>query len=225
MRGYCFFLLLLISMAGRSQKNIIAQRNWTETNIPCNDYLSADSLGYLYFISGCEAKVHVLINRYIIRGDTIKVMPFDFLAEEVFLDVIKIPSDSPVQQIALYGADGKPVVGSLDSTSLMRLISGKKDKLVDQTANNTLKIPRGQYRGVELLQLQKIFGVPIVFWLEKNYDYRVRINVPTEVLNNFILTCSNFREKFLLLQKNTISFRNQKLTLVQAAATTPSPSF
>jgi hypothetical protein len=209
-RIICGFLVqfLVVAVLGQQRSNLLlnAERDWTKTKIPCGDLLFADTLGFLCYASGCEAKMAVCINRYKLTGDTIEIKPFDFLSEEVFLEIIKIPANGPVQTVEFYGAEGDEFKGSIDSSFMIQLIGGRKEKWINQTGSNILKISRNQFAGIAIQQLEKIFGVPVVFWIHKDYDYQIKINIPTRVLNDFIIMCGNLPDKYLLMEKGFIHF-------------------
>ena len=199
---------LVVAVLGQQKSNLLlnAVRDWPQTNMPCGDLLFADTLGFLCYTSGCEAHVAVCINRYKLKGDTIEIKPFDFLSEEVFLEIIKTPANGPVQTVEFYGAEGEAFKGSIDSSFMIQLIDGRKEKWIDQTGSNMLKITRNQFAGIAIQQLEKIFGVPVVFWINKEYDYRIKINIPARVLNDFIISCGNLHDKYLLMEKGSILF-------------------
>jgi len=209
---------LVVAVWGQRKSNLLlfAEKDWPTTNDLCGDFLFADTLGFLCYASGCEASMAVCINRYTLKGDTIEIKPFDFLSEEVFLEIIKTPGSAPVQTVAFYGAEGEVFKGSIDSSFMIQLIGGRKEKWIDQTGSNILSVSRNQFAGIAIQQLEKIFGVPVVFWIHKDYDYRIKINIPAWVLNNFIRSCGNLPYKYLLMEKGVIHFpgEHKKMKIV-----------
>jgi hypothetical protein len=96
---------------------------------------------------------------------------------------------------------------------MIQLIGSRKDKWINQTGSNILTLPRGQFKGIAIQQIETIFGVPIVFWLQAAYDYRIKINIPAWVLNNYIFSCTTLPDKYLLLEKDQIRFPKEKRTM------------
>jgi hypothetical protein len=194
--------LLTIGAAAQRRAPLVlsAYLQWKDTKIPCGYTVYADTLGFLCMFSGCEGTGIVSINRYRLKGDTIFLEPFDLIAEDVFLQIKKIPSQAREQSITFYGAEGEPFEGHLDSSFTINLIDGRRDKWINQTGSNVLKIPRGKYEGLDILQLQKIFGVPVVFWIHEEYDYEIKINIPAAVLNFSIIEMAVFEARYLLLK-------------------------
>lgn len=151
----------------------------------CGEDLQTDSLRFFAMLSGCERNVHLLIGKYSFRNDSFLINPFDFIREDAFSAIYKWKSSDPVQTIRFLSADHQPLKGR-DSSWMVRCFGGRKEKTLDCSNNGVVTIRRGKYDGMELLQLSKIFGGPIVLFLDARFDYEVVVNQPAVSMSRYI---------------------------------------
>ncbi|MEI9956961.1 MAG: hypothetical protein WDM90_11820 [Ferruginibacter sp.] len=160
-------------------------KTW-DTFVLCGDNIVADTNGFFTMQKGCERDVSIFLGRYIFKNDTFQITPFNFIQEPQFLVIKRIPSTNPEQKIKFYTADLNPLNGN-DSSWVIRLFKRKKSFIVDKTGQKIITVKRKKYDGMELLQMTKLFGVPIVLGLDYRFDYKVVINLPKEAVERFII--------------------------------------
>ena len=194
-----FSLLFLILSFANSQSKLklpfLAYRHWEifnpKTNtwdifVLCGDNIIADTEGFFTMQKGCERNIGIFLGRYIYNNDTFRIKPFNFIEEPQFLSIERIPSTNTLQKIQFFTADLKPLNGS-DSSWVIRFFKRRKNTIIDKTGESIITIRRKKYDGMELLQMTKLFGVPIILSLNYKFDYKVVINLPKEAVGRFII--------------------------------------
>lgn len=175
----------------------------------CKDIVHLNRKGFIITSSGCEQDCSFTIDYYTLKADTILVRPYSYMDEPPFLEVRKTRSRKPMQQIAFWCADGKPA--SFLEDSLVRFFGPKRSHW-PMAEQNSFSIPRYLSTGIEIMPLSKTFNIPIVFWLDPKYDYRIMVNIP---FHAFVLAQSckkvngiagNLGLPYLLMKDNKIMF-------------------
>ena len=151
----------------------------------CGQNVTVDTTGFFTMQSGCERNIAVFLGRYIYKSDTFKIQPFDFIREPQFLLIKRIPSNNPTQKIQFFTADYQPIKG-VDSSWVVRLFRRRKSFIVDKTGDEIITIKRKRFDGMELLQMTKLFGLPVVLFLDLRFDYKIVINLPQQAVGRFI---------------------------------------
>jgi hypothetical protein len=171
----------------------------TKDFILCGDGLSTDKARFFSMLSGCERNQHLLVGKYSFANDTFVIEPFDFVLESPFVKVYKRKSTKAVQTIRFLSADYKPLNGT-DSSWIVRCFKRRKQVYLDFSKNGIVSVDRGEFDGIELLQLTKIFGGPTVMFLNNRFDYTVVVNMPEEPLKRFITGATAVRGKAFVVQ-------------------------
>ncbi len=179
----------------------------------CWDWVYADSSGYLYAAKNCGGEISLRMNRYELKTDTIFIEPFDFVAETPFLEIRKTLTHADKQVITFLGSNDVGIYNGMDSSFMLSLFKGRRHILTDQTHKNNLTFKQGQYEGMEIIQLSKIFGVPIILWIKPGFDYVVKLNMPSIVLQSCIGQNMSLNEKYLLIRDGKIIFPNAQVNL------------
>ncbi len=151
----------------------------------CGQYITADTTRFYTVKIGCERSISIGLGRYTYKNDTLNITPFNFIEEPPFLMEKKIKSKSAVQSIQFFTADFKPLTG-MDSSWVVRLFKKRKSIVIDKTGDSEISFRRGKYEGMELMQMTKLFHVPIVLFVEPGFNYQVVLNVPKEAVEQFI---------------------------------------
>jgi hypothetical protein len=60
-----------------------------------------------------------------------------------------------------------------------------------------LKIERGKYWALEILQLSKLFGTPAIFWIGKDLNYTIRLNVPSHIFDFVIKKSGTLPDNYI----------------------------
>lgn len=136
--------------------------------------------------SGCERNIAIYLGRYTFKNDSFKISAFNFIKEPVFLHIKRIRSTTTLQKIQFFTADFMPLDGT-DSSWVVRFFKGRKSTIRDKTGEKIIAFKRKRYDGIELLQMSKIFGLPVILFLDPRYDYRIAINLPKEAVERFII--------------------------------------
>lgn len=178
----------------------------------CGQNIIADTMGFFTMQSGCERNIGVFIGRYKYNNDTFKITPFDFIKEPEFLNVKRIASKSPVQKIQFFTADLQPING-VDSSWVVRLFRRRKSFVVDKTGQKVITLKRKQYDGMELLQMTKLFRLPVILFLDQRFDCKIVINLPKEAVERFIIGGGSIggigiiKDNFFFLNKDEERFK------------------
>lgn len=136
--------------------------------------------------TGCERNVWIALGHYTFTDRKFEIRPFDYTLEAAFLSVRKIPKTGPTQKVQFFTADFQPIKG-YDSSWVIRLVKKRKSVIIDNTGEQIITLRRGSYDRMELLQMTKIFGAPVVLFLDKRFDYKVAINLPHAAVEQFII--------------------------------------
>lgn len=183
-----------------------------DTFVLCGQNIIADTIGFFIMQSGCERNIGIFLGHYTYQSDTFKIKPFDFIKEPEFLYVKKIISTNPIQKIQFFTADLELLKG-VDSSWVIRLFKRRKSFVVDKTGENIISLKRKQFDGMELLQMTKLFGVPIILFLDHRFDYKIVLNLPKEAVERFIVGGGSIggigvtKDKSFFLNKDTESFK------------------
>jgi hypothetical protein len=174
----------------------------------CGDDLTTDSSHFFSMLSGCERNVHLLVGRYSMIKDTFLVSPFNFVQEGPFARIYKIRSAKPIQTVKFFSANYKPLNGR-DSSWIVRCFKKRKQNFLDCSANGIVKVGRGKYDGIELMQLSKIFHLPTVMFLDSRFDYIVIVNLPEAPLKRFITGANAIKGKAFIV-KDSLYFEGSR---------------
>lgn len=174
----------------------------------CGQTILADSMGYFSLQSGCERSISLSLGHYTFSNDTFHITSFDFIREPEFLVVRRIPSTGRMQRIQFFTADFVPINGS-DSSWVIRFFSKRKSFIVDKSGAQTISVRRNQYEGMELLQMSKLFGGPIVFFLDNRFDYKVVLNLPKTAVERY-LTGAGKIAGIGVIQKDSLFLNNDE---------------
>lgn len=197
-------LITCVAIAQRPQFISLRAFEYWDSTILCGNDLMTDKLGHMLYTSGCEGKCFVWLNRYQYKNDSLLMEPFDYLLEGFFVEVTKRQGNSKTQTITFLGEEGDTIKYVYDSANLIKLLGRLKPRWA--WFNESLQIPRGKYRAIEICQLSQLFGVPAVFWLDKAFDYTLRLNVPSDIFRLYIRGAGNLPNKYLLMQNGKVYF-------------------
>ena len=175
----------------------------------CGQDITVDTTGFFTMQSGCERDIAVFLGRYTYKNDTFKITPFDFINEPEFLFIKKTPSNNLTQKIQFFTADYQPIEGT-DSSWVIRLFRRKKSFIVDKTGNKIISLKRNSFDGMELLQMTKLFKVPVVLFLDPRFDYKIVINLPQQAVERFIIGGGSIIGGSGIIKGNALFLNNDK---------------
>lgn len=199
-RSLTLVIILLSYIISYSQKKdstatIIAERSGRIYNSDsnrfirfslCADIIYTDTLHYFTMLSGCERNVHLLLGKYSLNNDSIVIYPYQFKNENPFVRIYRRLSVQPIQTIKFLSANYQELKGQ-DSSWIIRAFKRKKEVFFNFSETGIVKLERGKFDGIELMQLSKIYGGPVVKFLDRHYDYTIIVNLPLEPLIRFIV--------------------------------------
>ncbi len=211
-------IVLVLSSKAFAQNNctnkLVASHH---TALLCGSSLIIDSLNNIYYSTGCEQHVSYAFDKCHISNDTIYIDRSNLLLKQPFF-VTETKNTGNTQTIAFKTLNGNTINYRYDhkDSAYFAIARTKKDKRKDlMLKNSLLSFKNGSIKVLEFPLLERIFGVPITFWVKKGYSYELRINVPFP-LDLCIHSASNFSEQYLLIDGNDVVFpkNNFRMKLV-----------
>jgi hypothetical protein len=215
---FLFIFLALNTNAQGTPGKVLAANEKSDSSMFCATTLVLDSSNFIYLINACEEHSNFAIDNYHISNDTIWIDKFDFIEHGPFLKVLSFPSKKAKQQIRFKNMQGGDIDYRYDhngktgpyATTISKIRSKEKWYL----KNSCLTFPKNNKRVFEFILLNFIYKNPITFWVHKNLDYEVTINLPAPILSDLCIhSVRNFSEKYLLIRNNKVVFPLSKFEL------------